>query len=343
MLFRNPPQFLILCLCLSIYSCTLQKPSPQSINSNINNWLEKKQFIKIDAAFKNIDPSDPEYNAILKRKPFIENIKKSYIKSTSATANNLKRNNQWHEAIQVYAKTLANLGDEPVLITEQALLITERNNKINDLKKKLLIKRAKSLASYQGIYLELDQLISDNSSARQDIRRYEKDKKHVSERLEKCGELANINKQLNIAIECFVLSYELSPDSHKLEHIKTLEATLSKDKRQQQHIDLLAAYKSAYSKKAYVQAKKHLHELLKIAPKHKEAQQQLRKLNKEIKRKLQGMLASGKYLYSQNKINEALKIWKKARRIAPGNKELKQLIYRTEKVSKKIKSLQHNQ
>ncbi|HED35428.1 MAG TPA: hypothetical protein ENJ08_14630 [Gammaproteobacteria bacterium] len=343
MLFRNSTLFLILCICLFNYSCSLQKPSPESINSDINNWLDKKQFLKIDAVFKSIDPEDPEYNSILKRKPFIENIKKSYIKSTSATANQLKNNNQWHEAIELYSQALANLGDKPLLITEQALLIAERNNRISELKKKLLIKRAKSLASYQSIYQELNQLIPNDSSAQYDIRRYKKDKKYVSERLEKCGELANVNKQLKIAIECFSLSYELSPDKHKLDHIKTLEATLNKSKSQQKYAELLAAYKTAHNKKKYITAKKHLNELLKIAPDHKEARQLLRKLNKEIKGIVQNLLSSGKYSYSQNKINEALTAWKKAQKIAPGNKELNQLIYRAEKVSKKIESLEHNQ
>ncbi len=343
MLFRNSPLFLILSICLSIYSCALQKPSPESLNSNINDWLDKKQFIRIDSAFKNIDPKDSEYNFILKRKPYIESIKKSYIKSTSATARRLKKNKQWHEAIELYSRALANLGDKPLLISEQALLITERNNKINELKKKLLIKRATSLASYQSIYLELNQLIPDDSSAQYDIRRYEKDKKYVSDRLEKCGELANINKQLQIAIECFSLSYDLSPDKHKLDHIKVLEATLNKNKSQQQYTELLGAYKKAYSKKKYIKAKKHLNELLKVSPEHKEARLRLKKLNKEIKGKSQNLIASGKYLYSQNKINEALRAWKKALKIAPGNKELNQLIYRAEKVSKKIKSLEHGQ
>jgi len=343
MLFKNPPLLLILCACLSIYSCTLQKPSPESINSDINNWLDKKQFTEIDSIFKDIDPEDPEYNFLLKRKPYIENIKQSYISSTSATAQRLKNNNQWHEAIEVYSQALANLGEKPLLITEQTLLITERNNKINELKKMLLIKRAKSLASYQSIYLELNQLIPNDSSAQYDIRRYEKDKKYVSEHLEKCGELANVNKQLKTAIECFTLAYDLSPDQHKLDHIKTLEATLSKSKLQQQHAELLGAYKTAYSKKKYITAKKHLNELLKIAPKHKEARLLLKKLNKETNGIVQNLLASGKYSYSQNKINEAIADWKKAQKISPGNKELNQLIYRAEKVSKKIKSLEHNQ
>ncbi|VAW60470.1 hypothetical protein MNBD_GAMMA11-1743 [hydrothermal vent metagenome] len=342
-LFNSARLLIIICACLAVYSCALKRPTPESINDDINLWLEKKQFIRIDNAFDTIDASNPHYSAILKRRPYIENIKKTYIKSISAKANRLKNKGQWQQAINVYAHALANLKDKTPLIGEHAQLVNERNDKINGLRKELLIKRAKSLASYQKIYLQLNQLIPDDNSAQYDIHRYEKDKLYVSSHLEKCGELANVNRQFDVAIECFSLSYELMPNKHKLDHIKTLEATLGKIKLQKRDTELLAAYKTAYSKKRFIEAKKHLNMLLKTSPEHKKAKLLLKKLNTELEIKLQDMLASGKYLYSQNKINEALVIWKKAQKIAPGNKELTQLIYRTEKVSKKIKSLEHNQ
>ena len=343
MFFRISRSSIIILSCLIIYSCTLLKTTPETINNDIDKWLANNQFNKINYALKNLDQSNPEYDAILKRKPSIESRKKAYIKSISVTANKLKKKNLWEKAIDTYTTALANIDDAPHLINERNSLIKERDDKINQLRKELLIKHAKSLVTYKKIYLQLNQLVPDDYDAQFDINIYEKDKKKISLHLEKCAELANDKKQFSLAIECFSLSHELYPTRHKLAHINELETTLKKHEIQQRYTELLSAYKAAYSKKQYSKARTHLTTLLKISPNHKKANQYLAELDAELENKIQDMLASGKYLYSQNKINEALDIWKQAQKIEPKNEELQQLIYRTEKVSKKIESLEHNQ
>ena len=66
-------------------------------------------------------------------------------------------------------------------------------------------------------------------------------------------------------------------------------------------------------------------------------------LNNEIRKQTLDKITSGKAFYSENKINDALKIWLEALQLEPDNAELIQLISRAEKVSEKIKSLEKNQ
>jgi len=343
MFFRLSRLLLIFSAYLSLCSCTLLSHTPDSLNADIDRWLENNQYNKIEYALKSIADDDSRYSDILLRKTSIKSRKQAYIDDVSATAKKLKRDNQWGPAIATYDTALINTVNAPRLVSEKKQLIEARDKKINKLKKELLIQHAKSLVSYKQIYSQLTQLIPEDNDAQLDISGYRKNKIDVAAHLKKCGELANTNKQFNLAIECFSLSQELHPNRHKLAHIIKLEADIKNDKIQQRYARLLANYKIAYNSKEYNNARTHLNTLLKLSPGHKQAKHYLKELNSEVDRKIQDMLASGKYLYSQNKIHEALNVWQQAQRIEPENEELQQLIYRTEKVSKKIETLELSQ
>lgn len=183
----------------------------------------------------------------------------------------------------------------------------------------------------------------DDYSAQFDIQRFEKDKLEIANHLEKCGEQASKNKQYTMARDCYSLSNKLAPTKQKLARVNKIDAQLKKKASQKRHNELLSAYKSAYAKQEYNKAKMHLNTLLAINPKHKQAINYLESLNIEINEQVSKNITSGKELYSQNKIDEALIEWKKAQQLEPDNDEIIQLINRAEKVSKKIERLEHSQ
>jgi len=343
MLDRLTRYLLISLVCTYLSGCAFISPTADELARNIDLWLADNQYDRILNALDALDSGNPEYAQLLQRKPVFEEKKANYIESISQQAQTLIKNNQWQKAIDLYDQSLDKIDNHPRLLRERKQLIADRQQKVTELRKELLMQHANALISYQKIYSKLHQLIPEDYSAQFDISRYEDDKKEVAEQLEKCAEQARVNKQYELARECYSLSYKLNPSERKLIRLNKLNAQLTSAINRKRYTELLAAYKTAYEKKQYNTARKQLQSLLQLNPEHKQAIQLLDDLNTEIQLKVKDRISAGKYLYSQNKINEALDEWKLAQKLDPENTEIIQLIYRAEKVSKKIKSLEHSQ
>lgn len=328
---------------MHISSCAILPQTPESLTKNIEAWLAENQYDNIFNALDKVDNNNPEYKQALSRRPMIQKQHDAYIEKTISTANTYKARNQWQQALVTYNTALENIEKHPKLTAAKQQLLLERSEQVTELRKELLLKQANALVSYKKIYTKLHQLIPEDYSAQFDINRFEKDRLEVAGHLEKCGEQARKSNQLILARDCYSLSNQLEPSKVKLSWVNKIESRLKNSADKQRHKELLAAYNSSYKKKEYNKARMHLNTLLAIDPKHKKAAGYLKKLDKEINKQVISKIGLGKDLYSQKKINEALKIWIQAQQLQPDNEELAQLISRAEKVSKKIESLEHNQ
>ncbi len=337
-------QFLfILVTGLALYSCALIKPTPLTLDTNINQWLSENKFDEIDDALRALDKNDSQFKNVLQKKDSIANKKVEYIKLTSASAKKYKDKDQWQKALDTYNAALENIKNETQLKKERNALIIERDEQIIELRKELLLKRANALISYTRIYAKLHQLVPDDYIAQYDINHYEKDRSEVAANLNQCGDQAREKKQYTVARDCYSLSNQLEPATQKSTWVNKLDIQLKNYANKKRYSELLAAYKNAYKKHEYNKAKMHLHTLLAINPAHKQANIYLKSLNKEINEQTQEKIELGKELYSQKKIRQALNLWEQALLLDPENNELTQLINRAEKVSKKIESLESSQ
>ena len=339
--FRNTT---LLILCCSSFACTFIKPTPDSLNEDINHWLSNNQYGKIDYAINNIDiKKSPEFKKTLKLKPSLKRKKSQYIEKVSKTARKHKQNSNWQLALNTYDDALSNLNSNPRLISERKDLIKQRNIHVANLRKELLINRANALISYKKTYTALEKLIPEDNSAQYDISLYENEKENLAKDLQKCGEHAIKNNHYTIARDCYVLSNQLMPSETKLSFVDKIKNQLKDQENKQRFKELLSAYDSAYTKKDFKSARTALQTLTAIEPKHKKATKLLNNLNKEIDELVETLIATGKQQYSKKKINQALKTWQKAKKLKPDNKELIQLIIRAEKVSKNLQKLEDNQ
>lgn len=329
--------------CLSIYSCVLIKPKPETLIHNIEQWLSQNEFDKIDKAIDKIDKNDRRYRTILKHKDSIGLKKKKYIEDTSSAAQKHKASNEWQLALDTYNNALEKINNEPTLLKEKKALINERDEQVTTLRKDLLMQQANALVSYKMIYEKLHQLIPLDLNAQFDIGRYDKDRIEVAGHLKLCGEHAIDNKQVTLARDCFSLSNQLAPTPEKQIWVKKTNKQLLDKSKQKRHNELLAAYNLAYKNQEYNKAKLHLYTLLAIDPSHANAKSLLKSINSEIRKLALDKIDSGKELYAEKKIDDALKLWQDALKLEPENKELIQLISRAEKVSKKIQSLEQSQ
>ena len=322
-----------------ISSCAQFYASRNNLNSYIDNWISEGNFLLIDKTIKIIDPSHPEYTRIIARKSEINKHKVSYISKTEHKAQTLKDKGQWNEAINEYDIALTQLPGNNQLAASKAMLINQHNKLINNLKKEMLLKRAYALIEYEDVYHKLELLAPNDRSAKVDIRRHKNEKKEVANHLIICSEYALGKKDYALAEECLQLSSQLI----NTEAVRTL-LIRTKNKRKalenkKRAEELLATYKAAYTAGDLPKARFHINTLITLQPDHPTAIALKKTLDKEIKSLLDKGIAEGRELYSKNNIKGALKIWKKLFKIDPDNEELKKLISRAKKVSKKIDTL----
>lgn len=334
---------LIFLLFAPIVACTFIKPTPQSLSADIDLWLNSNQYDKIDYALNKPYTTNPEFKETLKRKASIIQKRNRYIENSSKTAQKFKSNFKWQKALDTYNTALNNVEGQPRLIKERNELIKQRDAHITNLRKDLLMNRANALISYKKTYSTLNKLVPDDSNAQHDISRYEDEKEHLANQLQRCGEQAIKKNQYTLARDCYLLSNKLMPSDKKLSFVDSLEKQLKTQANEKRFKELLSAYDDAYDKKIYGKARAPLQTIIAIDPKHSKANELLKSLNLEIDEQLEKLITKGEELYSEKKITEALNTWKQAKKLAPENKELTQLIIRAEKVNKKLQRLKHGQ
>ena len=334
--------FLILILLSQIPSCAHFYASQNDLNSRIDNWLNKNNFLLIDNTIKLIDSSHPQYKKIIAKKPEIEKHKITYISQTEHKAQTFKEKGLWTEAINEYETALIQLPGNKQLTASKAILLNQHNKLINDLKKEMLLKRAYALIEYENVYHKLGILAPNDRNAQNDIRRHQNEKEEVANHLIICSEYALGKKDYALAEECLQLSSQLiNTESVRSLLIRTKNKRKAlQDKKRAE--ELLATYKSAYTAGDLPKARFHINTLITLQPEHPTAIELKTSLDKEIKTLLDKGIAEGRELYSKNNIKGALKIWQKLSKIEPDNEELKKLISRAKKVSKKIDTLTPN-
>jgi len=333
---------IILAIC-QIQACALIKPAPADMNNNINLWLSEHNYDNIDDALNSINKNEKNYRKILARKSEINKKKQTYISSTLKTAKQQKNNNQWQLAINTYRDALENVHNNKKLKKGLADLLNERNQNARIIKNKLLVSRTTNLLSYKKSYAQLNKLLPEDGLTQYEIRLYNYELSKSVSQLNECAVSAVTSKQYSLAKDCYTQAHRIEPSSKLQKKIKWLERKIKNNTHQKTYTSLLQSYKTAHNNKKYNEAMKSLNKILSLNPDHQQAIKLRTNLKLEIKNFVEAKINLGKELYSQKKIQAALTIWKQAKKLAPKNSELNQLITRAEKVSKKIESLEHSQ
>jgi|GEM_PF-2196750 len=336
-------RFLIIALCTLLQACSMIISSPEQASENIDQWLAENNFSKIESTFDAININRAEYKHLLSRKDEVETKKAAYIKSTITQAGELQQKQQWQEAVSLYEAALENTDRATELEKHYNQLLKLREQEIINLRKQLLLKDAHTLISYKPIYERLEQLLPTDYHAQNDLNRYKDYVSATTHQLDSCAEDAINRNQYNLAKECYLLSHTLVPDERKHQGIERLDSMIKNVSNQKFYSELFAAYRAEYQKKNYHLARKNLKTILKLNPQHEQASKLLDSLTQEINILVNRKLSLGRDLYSNQKIDEALALWKQAREMDPDNAEVEQLISRAEKVQKKIETLESNQ
>lgn len=213
------------------------------------------------------------------------------------------------------------------------------SDRVTQLRKDMLLRRASALVQYEPIYNELETLLPSDYGAADDIKHYKSERREIADNLYNCGMQSMNEKNYAQAEECMELSNKLVSGVEKqalLDKARVIRKQQDDKRRSEQ---IMQVYQQAYASGNLAEARTQLEALLTLTPENNQVSALRDQLNIEIKKRMDKDLEQARSLYSQGKINEALIICNALMLVDPRNEELLGMISRAEKVSKNIEKL----
>lgn len=332
--------FILFVLLAQLSGCASYYASRPNYNDIISQWIELNEYTKIEHSLKKLSKNHPNYKRILARKKFISSSKKAFIESALASAKNQQARGQWQAALNTYNNALAKAEGSTNILTAKKELLKERDMQIAELRKNMLLRRAKALIQYKPIYKKLKKLIPNDYEAQYDINKFEDERNETSAHLESCGRHALSEKNYSLAEECLKLSNQLITSEKTLQLINKIKIIIRRNSNKEKVQQLIKAYNEAYDSGNFPKARLHLDQLLIINPNNVKSRKLKKQLDRDINTRIEKGINHGKTQYSEGKINAALKTWQDLSQLDPKNEELGALISRAKKVSLKIEKLE---
>ena len=333
---------LILFLFISthIIGCSKYYASQDNFNSQIDAWLVEDKFSKIETSLKSLSKDHPDYKRIIFRKPAIKKKKNAFIQTTLTKADNFQKADKWQEALDTFIDALDKTGKNQEIDNARNELLKERDTQVNELRKNMLLRRARALVQYKPIYTKLEKLIPKDYNAQDDINKHNKEQEETVTHLNNCGKIASSNKNFSLAEECYSLSIELKSSKQVLALLNNIKNKRKKNEDKRKEGELVSLYEESYNSGDFPKARHYLDKLISLKPGQTKTLELKAQLDRDINYRVEKGITKGKKLYSQGKISHALTIWKDLLAYDPKNEELTALISRADKVSKKIKKLE---
>ena len=327
-------------LISQIEGCASYYASRPDYDEIVSGWIKNNEYSKIKNSLKKLSKNHPDYKIISARRSDIKTREQNFIKEVLDSAKNKRAQGQWQLALDIYSEALNKVENDPAILTAKKNLLEERNTQVTELRKNMLLRRARALVQYKPIYDKLKKLIPNDYDALHDINKFENEKNETSNHLLNCGDHALNTKNYALAEECFELSNKLVSSEKTSELITKTKNIIKLDSDKKKVHELIKAYHEAYNSGNFPKARHHLDQLLTINPNHKDSRQLKEQLDRDINTRIEKGINLGKIQYSQGKINAALKTWQELSKLDPKNEELSTLVIRAQKVSSKIETLE---
>ncbi|HEX5637437.1 MAG TPA: hypothetical protein VFY78_10155, partial [Gammaproteobacteria bacterium] len=178
---------------------------------------------------------------------------------------------------------VVQLGSCALIRPPQYTLDKKTTERITQLRKDMLLRRARALVQYEPIYQELETLLPQDNGAADDIRHYKSERKVIAEGLYDCGKESMLEKNYVHAEECLELSNKLVSYGDKqalLEKARSIRKQ-QEDKRRSEQI--MSAYQQAYATGNLSEALLQLDMLIALSAENNQALALRDKLDAEIK------------------------------------------------------------
>jgi len=342
-------RFLIITLSvLFLHGCAFIQARDSNLPQQIDQWVAADEYAKALNTLKYVAKSHKHYALLMNKKRRILLQAKEFENNSHAMAQTAEKNLQWNKANNIYENALNKLPENSFLQTEYRDFIKRRDDYLENLEFKLSISKGSWLIESRPIQKTIIAANPANNRAENRYRDAVQEMDETAKDLLRCTEVAIQAGRSALAETCLQTASELSPTYIDKTKLKKLRAQLAKThqkritRQSNRTRELINELKQGYSHDNLQRAQRHLSTIRESDMKNSESKKLTAQLSTLFKKGLANRIESGRRLYSDGKIQDALSIWIPLQSIAPDNAKLEEHIKRAKRVLAKVKKLSDN-
>jgi len=340
----NLKKLLLLMSFSLLGGCSFLQSFHSQSTEYVDLLIQEKHYARAEKVLQHIDPSQPDYPALMAQKKRLQKLINKLETNTLAQVQQLRKQNKWQQALQALHSARESLPESRTLRKAEQNFLAARNKRINELNMEIDIHKGIWLRDAEPLLDAIVRTQPDNYERQQQQQQFKQEKARTLKNLARCAREAMDEELYELGRHCLELVNKIDREKKYAEILKQAKAKLQQHDhawRQQQiriSNELLKELKQGYSHDNLLRASRHLQKL----SSHKqstEEKQYSKMLKQELDRGIAQNMDAGRQLYSSGKVTEALSIWISLRQITPDNEALEAHISRAQRVLKKLEQL----
>ena len=330
-------------------ACAYIHSLDDNLPRQIDNWIKSKDYGKALDTLYYIQSDNSNYTQLMIQRAKIITLANQFEKYTLEQGNKHLKQQNWHQAHEVYEYGLTKLPDSRAIQKAKTQFLNMRKAYLKQLKLKLLQNKSKWLDSDTNIRKEITRVIPKNYSARWLLQDHKQDIDSTSKTLIECVTESIAQNELDVARQCLDIAQQLKPSDYFQKKIINV-ATLLEQEIQIRSRNLsvkghktLRSAKMALAKGDYRTAHKVINTLPAQDKRNNKILHFKGELDEQTADYVDNTTLEGRKLYSTGHVQEAYLLWKSLSSLSPNNERLQRLIKRAEKVLRKLHKIGSNQ
>ncbi len=348
--FRLPAAFVFLAL---LGGCAYLDAKRGDLDSRIAQWVAQEQYGRALETLRYVEPDHPRYAALMRQRQRIDRLARRFEQRTVRKARGLVERGDWHEAAMVLEDALDKLPESRALQAAREDFLAQREAYLRQVRFNLLLSRAEKLVRDLPVVTEIRRVLPTDARVEREYRLLEEAAARTATEMADCADRALGGEDMDLAAHCLALAQSLRPDEATRHRLAVLEQRLGQHRTaihrremagsHQVNRALLNQYDAAFRARDLVTAKRIMDQLMArdVRPAGLHARRE--QLQDAIARRVREGLVTGRSLYSQGRIQEALAEWKGVLVLQPENKALREHIERAQRVLDKLRRLSTQQ
>lgn len=311
---------------------------------SVEYWIKHEQYSKAIDELERRSATRPDEQE-RKRLEGVKRMAAEYDKTTARRVLALQTQDDWAKAFALLDQGLQNYAEGAQLQKARQTLLQRQTLRKRQLMAQVLLVKAEWLLSNYEMQREIVHIDPENYVAEINLQQAQAELGNIATRLYDYGIHARSSNDLELADHCLTMSYRITPRPKTRKAMDEVIAMQEARRQQQlaiQQKQLLAEIHQSLSGADLGLARKLLQQASNIEGferNNPELAGLRQALEHAVTTKVGALLEQGDGLYSNEKIEEAKKVWEAALTLDPGNSDVQERIQRAERVLGKLKQL----
>lgn len=334
---------------LLLTGCAYLDAMREDLDARLEQWVAEEEYGRALDTLRYVDRKHPRYATLVRQRQRIQKLARKFEQRTIRRARGLVERGEWHEAAMLLEDALDKLPGSQPLKTAWQDFLARRNAYLRQVRFNLLLSRAERLVRDLPVMAEIRRVVPTDAQVEREYRALEEDATRTATELAQCAADALAARNIDLADHCLSLAQGLRPDETTRHRLAVLDQKLSQHRTAEHRREmagshqvnraLLNQFDAAFRARDLATAKRIMDQIMARDVRPAGVHSRQEQLQAAIDRRVQEGLVTGRSLYSQGRIQEALAEWKGVLALQPDNKALREHIERAERVLDKLRRL----